>query len=122
MNKKRVKMSIPDGTDEVSLVMPKDNAVKPCLRDILPLVHGRVSVVAVCKYESDHDGKTMTRSAEWTVFDRDGELMVEKLEKGIHPELLDMTPRIEPGEVLPTLTNGSLSLNDSPFTVFVMEL
>lgn len=117
---KTMKTEVPDGTDEVTLVIRKDGSRRePTLRDILPLVQGEVELFVWQDYRLDFDspiGGTdgVSKSARWSTYTEDGKTMIQLLEKSRvvdGEKILGMRPFVRSEAPQVTVTNGSAVLS-----------
>ena len=116
---KTMKTDVPEGTDEVTLVIRKNGRREPTLRDILPLVQGEVELFVWQDYRLDFDrpiGGTegVVKQACWSTYTEDGKTMIQLLEKsGIvdGEKILGMKPFVRSEAPVATLTNGSAVLS-----------
>lgn len=128
---KTMKTEIPEGTDEVTLVLKKSKpeARDVTLRDILPRISGPVTVVVMTKWTfnfgrsiagSDH----VEKNASWRV-DEDSSLMIQLLEKSSlvdGEKILGLVPGIRVEEGIPSLIHGSVVPGGNPRTVLTVML
>lgn len=118
---KTMKTEVPEGTDEVTLVIRKDGGRRePTLRDILPLVQGEVELFVWQGYRFDFDrpiGGTdgVAKTACWSTYTDDGNTMIQLLEKSVivdGEKILGMKPFVRSSVPQVTITNGSAVLSD----------
>ena len=117
---KTMKTEVPNGTDEVTLVIRKDGASRePTLRDILPLVQGEVELFVWQDYRFDFDSTVMGKdgvqhTACWSTYTKDGKTMIQLLEKSVvvdGEKILGMKPFVRSSVPQVTVTNGSAVLS-----------
>lgn len=117
---KTMKTEVPEGTDEVTLVIRKaEKTGKPTLGDVLPLVQGDVEVFVWSDYRIEFDKPVgacdgVNKSECWSAYAANGNEMLAMLKSskvvdGV--KLLGLTPFMKSEAPVATLTNGSTVLS-----------
>ena len=128
---KTMKTDVPEGTDEVTLVIRKaEKTGKPTLGDVLPLVQGDVEVSVWSDYRIEFDKPVgacdgVNKAERWSAHAANGNEMLALLKSTKVVDggkLLGLVPHMDVRPATPTLTNGSVCLDGHSFIVLNVKV